>query len=291
MKSSLIVARHSMVRTVAALSFVVLLTMARAAPGGIVVAIDDLWETPMAGANFASDPIPASFFDSGSLPFNGTITLRGQAGGPGSTDTIIRRSSDPIVMPPSPPNTDTIPIEIVQLHLVSVNPITVTYPSMMELWNVEVLLSPTPSPPSSPASMTVTKQHPNGGTFDATFTVVPYLTFTRQSDSQVRILDFGATSRPPEIFQITSAPWADMPAAGYPAPCCGTNFYPGVDPNTGQRVPVMAMSNPFSLTMVPAGVPEPRAWLMLGAVAVAAGAVAAAQRLHGRTQMPSASSP
>ncbi|MEK6677551.1 MAG: hypothetical protein AABZ47_18095, partial [Planctomycetota bacterium] len=72
-------------------------------------------------------PIPNNFFDPGSDPFQGQILLTGlpiDPGGLGTTDTIIRRPSPP-VFPADPPGTmGTVPIELVQLSLVSVQPIT-----------------------------------------------------------------------------------------------------------------------------------------------------------------------
>lgn len=137
------------------------------------------------------DPqIPADFFEPGSDPFTGTVQLRGEPlSDPAPfdlapTDTVIERIAPPL--PPGPFG-DTVPIEIVALNLVSVEPITVTVRGCCpDLWNVRVTL---PHGPVLPGSMTVTKTHANGGTFTAEFLVQPRFTFRRQSDGLERVFD------------------------------------------------------------------------------------------------------
>lgn len=144
--------------------------------------------------------IPSGFFDPGSEPFTGQIKLRGQPldiGNLGNTDTVVQRTADPFQQTDPPGTTGTVPIEIVALSLVSVEPIIITYPpsSMRppELWNVTVGLSSV-TPPAG--SLTATKTHPNGGTFSATLPVQPLLTFTRHPDGAVRVIDSGLFGLP-----------------------------------------------------------------------------------------------
>jgi hypothetical protein len=142
--------------------------------------------------------IPAGFFDPGSDPFTGTIPLTGEpltTVPPGvitPTDTIVERLAQanlPLTCGPS----DTIPIEIVALSLdtAGCSPITVTYNGNMnpEPWDVHAALSSIF--PQQPGSMTISHDCAEGGTFTSTLPVVAKLVFTRQSDSAVRVLDFG----------------------------------------------------------------------------------------------------
>lgn len=184
--------------------------------------------------NFVNDPIPADFFDPGSQPFDGTILLGGPSDG--LPDTVIRRHRDALLLDGPP---ETIPIELVQLHLVSCQPITVQSGTGSTQWDVRVQLSPTVFPPVG--SMTITKTHDNGGTFTSEIYVQPLLTFTRvDSPSDVRILDTGTEGLPPIIFQHTERPWVFTPPDPgiYDLPCAEGNFIPGVLPaNTIGPIP------------------------------------------------------
>ncbi|MBI2171426.1 MAG: hypothetical protein HYU30_05330 [Chloroflexi bacterium] len=158
--------------------------------------------------NFSLLPIPADFFDPGSEPFQGVIQFLGEPLGPDSTaDTIVARQ-DTAKTTGRPPVTVTIPIEIVALSLVSVNPITVTYPDLhTEQWDVKVTLSPTQIPQPT-GQMTVTHLDRSGGTFSSTLPVVPLFTFVRPSDGAVRELDLGLEHLPPIEFGAQDIPWS-----------------------------------------------------------------------------------
>jgi hypothetical protein len=151
----------------------------------------------------------------------------------GTTDTIIQRLA-PLNLPDPPPSIDTIPIELLQLSLVSTNPITVTYVvGPPELWTVNVSLSIIRPPQGQ---MTVTKQHPNGGVFTSQFNVLPRFTFTEVGNpGNVRVLDTGVDGRPPVVLQsVGPTPWVHscdpqiVPSF--------TNFCPGVQ-TYNDRVP------------------------------------------------------
>jgi len=174
--------------------------------------------------DFCNDPIPADFFAPGSEPFTGIIIL----GGPmdGLPDTVVRRFDAMLL--DGPP--ETIPIELVALNLVSCQPITVN--PGPTTWDVSVTLSLGGT--VQPGAMTVTKRHPNGGTFDAMFHVLPRFVFTEQGNpgNQV-ILDFGVDGRPPTLFETTDTPkWVHTPSVGPDLhPFCGTYFVPGIEEN------------------------------------------------------------
>lgn len=151
---------------------------------------DDLWVTP-AGGSYDNNPIPADFFDPGSDPFTGGISLQGlplNNDQPGlfPIDTIVRR---PVPTSPgfacgSPP--ETIPVEIVALSLVSSAPITVTYNggANPEQWDVQVCLDGA----QQQGSMTVGHECDIGGTYQVSIPINVQLTFTRQSDLAQRTL-------------------------------------------------------------------------------------------------------
>ena len=86
------------------------------------------------------------------------VSLPGCSFLPASPYTVIRRAGDAIF-----PGGETVPIELVQLSLVSVNPITVTYGAgAPELWDVQMTFLPGPL-----GSMTLQHGASNGGTFTA----------------------------------------------------------------------------------------------------------------------------
>lgn len=118
---------------------------------GDVPAGFDLFETDPQTTQFQfanQFAIPAGFFDPGSQPFSGTINFGGTPlntfGGhdSGDADTIVRRPNPASTSPPFP-STGTIPIELVALNLVSVQPITVTVNGQPQQWDVRATLSPT----------------------------------------------------------------------------------------------------------------------------------------------------
>jgi len=151
---------------------------AAAARSMCVPAGDDCWETECGRTqfDFCDRPIPADFFDPGSLPFDGLVLLGGS--GDPSPDTFLTRRETMILNGIGA--SDEVPIELVELSLVSCEPITLRYSNGQadELWDVEIGLS-TNGPPTPPGSINTTKTHDNGGTFDATFPVLPVFTFTK----------------------------------------------------------------------------------------------------------------
>ena len=179
----------------------------------------DLWTTPPGGTtydDFVTEPVPSDFFGPGSDPFDGIITLEGsplQSNPPGEfepADTVVERLQDASIL--VIPSSDTVDIEVVGLNLISTQPITVTYGGTdPELWDVHVCLSDEAQPLGS---MTIYRDCPDGGSYEATMSVLPKLIFTRQFDQAERVLDFGAAGRAPRSYAITDGHWVHSPDAG-----------------------------------------------------------------------------
>lgn len=167
----------------------------------------DFFET-QEGSYIGVDIGPGFFYPT-SDPFRGPVPVVGRPSVPGSNaDTVIQRNAEARHAGPLPVS-DTIPIELVELSLVSTHPIIVTSGgSPMGLWDVQVnILGPQPQ-----GSMTITKTHANGGTFTATFTVQPLFVFTEVGGPGQQTLDCtpppgGASPCPLYQFQATDEPW------------------------------------------------------------------------------------
>jgi len=178
---------------------------------------DDYFTTPANGAtfqDFGSMPIPADFFAPGSEPFTHVIWFQGrplQSSPPNlllPSDTIVRRLQS--VNLAIPGYEIDIPIEIVALSLVSIDPITVTYNGgvFTEQWNVSVHLSAVQ--PQVQGSMTVRAGGcpcAEGGTFTATLPVLPRLVFSRIGPPAERVLDFGQFGLQPVLFSTLDGHW------------------------------------------------------------------------------------
>jgi len=183
-----------------------LLSTAYAAP---IPAALDYFETVPSGTatSFLHDPIPLGFFGPGSDAFIDTIRFKGVPIAPqgplGTTDSTVRRLTD--VPNPEhghnhPPTT--ISIQIEDLNLVSMSPITVTYTQGQnpELWDVNVSLSTTQQ--QLVGSMTLIETDPQGGTYDIRLPVRMVMTFTRRSDNATRDLPMSAQ------FGNNGVPWS-----------------------------------------------------------------------------------
>lgn len=173
-------------------------------------------------------PIPADFFGPGSLPFEGPIRFQGDpsgitppcSGDPGQTDTLIERLGPAHL--DDPPSTVQVPIEMVQLSLQSVQPITVDGSG---LWNVHLGLEPSEI---NAGSMTITRSNSSGGTFSAFVNLHPVLTFEK-ADGTGMPLVFPLV-QPCTPFQLPETPWVyDNGQLFWPS--CGANFIPGVTPS------------------------------------------------------------
>ncbi len=166
----------------------------------------DCWTTPCGAsfADFAEDPIPADFFQPGSQPFEGQIAL---GSGTGFVDTVVQRLEEMCFEPPDP-STAEVPIELVELNLVSCEPITVLNDfGEPSYWDVQVGLSETAV---ELGVLSATKTHANGGTFDSVLFVQPRYTFTRvDPPHDQRVWDTGLEGRPPIMMQTAGEmPWS-----------------------------------------------------------------------------------
>ena len=191
--------------------------------------------------------IPANFFGPGSEPFTGTVSMASPplVGIPSCSllpalpYTATRRTADAFF-----PGGETVPIEILQLSLVSANPIIVNYPGgVTEQWNIQMSISPGP-----PGTMTLEHGVPGGGTFSAQFFVQPHFVFVRE-DGPAPIQFFTPDVGAGDVWVFTPAPWSHTPAAGgLELPGCTTNFFPGVSPEPAALVAVALP--PFSPLMI-----------------------------------------
>ena len=156
------------------------------APAAAINAGDDLWITPCGGSivDLSANPLPADFFGAGSDPFSGVAVLQGNplSISPGlvpfaPVDTIVRRGATSAGF--TCPGSETIPIEIVALDLVSCAPITVTYNGgqSSELWDLRVCLDR----PQTGGQMTINHECQEGGSYNALLPVSTQVTATRIS--------------------------------------------------------------------------------------------------------------
>jgi hypothetical protein len=215
----------------AVLIAVILILPAAASATNVQTGIDPVEHFPPSWWDFGPAPLPADFFGPGSDPFDGGVPADAKAMGStpdcpgelGNTSMLIERKDTALL--PAIPSSDVINVEIIAMSLVSADPITVTYfgGTNPELWNVEITLSPSLT---SIGTMTIRKEHANGGTFDAAIYLQPHFTFTRVSDSETRTLDGAGMYE--DLIEALGVPWvyADPHLA---CPSCVTNFIPGHD--------------------------------------------------------------
>lgn len=193
----------------------------------------DLFETDPQSTHFDLQ-LPADFFAPGSDPFQAQVKFGGvpletfMGHNTGDADTIVQRQQAAAPLPA------TVPIEIVALNLISVEPITVTFNGgqFPQLWDVRANLSTTQP---SQGQITIDQTGPSGGTFDSQLLVVPLLTFVDLADGQTRVLD-GAIL-PPEALTLsaTGVPWRTgciLPALHVPG--LNDGFCPSFTPD-GQK--------------------------------------------------------
>ncbi len=180
--------------------------------------------------------LPADFFGPGCEPWTGDIEFQGVPQHPHDFDfvsTLIVRSDDPSSAEDPVGTIRTVDVELVALSLVSTAPISVQCGTRAMNWDVEVTLSDIAA---GKGTLTATKLHPNGGTFNMTIPVNTKLTFTSTADrGNVIVLDSAIQGEPPLELTTVGAPFVNVvdPALGVVAPSDG-NFVPGVEEATGQ---------------------------------------------------------
>jgi hypothetical protein len=140
----------------------------------------DVFASYGAATLLANVSAPADFFAPGSLPFSAPVAFHGS-----DIDEIsmrVERLGTAVVAPSLPP--PTIEIELVQLSLVSVAPIVVTYVNgSTQLWDVHVARANATDPHIPLGTMTIRSDERcgcalMGGTFDAVLPVLPLFTFS-----------------------------------------------------------------------------------------------------------------
>jgi hypothetical protein len=130
---------------------------------------------------------------------------------------------------PDIPSVAQTPIELIELSLVSCQPVTVMIDGQPDLWDVQLDLSDDPTPLIG--SLQANRDHPNGGTFGAQFPVQVKFTFTQIAPpNNTVILDTGLAKLPPFVLStVGEAPWvSDVTVAGTTF-VCGTGFAPGIE--------------------------------------------------------------
>ena len=183
----------------------------------VILAGDDNYKIqPSSISIFPVGHIPAHFFGPDSDPFEGNVCIEG--------NTTVERISDENLP------TASIPIELVALNLVSCDPITVTRNGGQEpeLWGLSIGL-PGHGPTHTPAggTLTVTKTHTNGGTFN----VQPIFTFTRidpPDQPATHTYSFYYDGIPAFDLNSTGDDWSNQNPDGIPPNA--SNFYPGATP-------------------------------------------------------------
>jgi hypothetical protein len=195
--------------------------------------------------------VPLDFFAPGSDPFTGTIALQPAPLGPlptcpetfSNVGVVVRRPT--VAQLPAPPSTVTIPIELVALSLVSVNPITVTYSGGQtpEPWNVRMNLSNIVPPQGGGA--TIQHGQSNGGTFTAQFPVVARFEFTKvqPQPEPPRVLDMGTIPSFFDVFVEVDIPWSHTGPSSLLPSSCASNIRPTVANGTTLAPALLAGSN------------------------------------------------
>ena len=215
------------------------LTLLTAAPAAAAPAGHDLFVTSPDETTFTIGgelTIPADFFGPGSQPFAGSIRFQGQPLGSfmghelGDADTVVQRLEPADVAEPG--STDTVPIELVALSLVSVDPIQIHVGDTTELWDVSATHSDIRS---EQGQMTIRRTSEQGGTFDSTLPVIPKLLFTRQADGATQTLDLGALPLSQQAIglltlQAQNVPWyaGDCPGSILHVEGLNDDFCPSV---------------------------------------------------------------
>lgn len=160
-------------------------------------------------------PIPADFFNPGSLPFTGEILFGVNSTNPflGDADTILRRTTSANL--PSIGAADSVMTEIFELRLRSIDTIDI---SGIE-WKVELTL-PEPQPSGT---MLIQRLSLDGGSFTTDLYIRPVFIFARVDDSEPpRVFDPGVIVT---LSSTLPSNWSTLPPADtYPGG--GPNFYP-----------------------------------------------------------------
>jgi hypothetical protein len=240
--------RHRLFCLPALLSLIVGMLVASVAFGQTIPPGTDCFATTAGSTSvtFGSPslpPIPADFFFPGSQPFTGTVELRGEplTGYSNGVNTVVQRKTAAVMPGPA-----TVQVELIQLHLVSRNPITVLDSGGgIHLYDMDVALNPG-TPSVGTMSIWQTSPPPGGGGYFSLFgtqgiTIYPRFVFTPHEGG----LSVGPWDPPiGELLQTTSnALWqyATPPYACltnqlfYAVPGTGIPFLLGYGGSTGEH--------------------------------------------------------
>jgi hypothetical protein len=204
----------------------------------------DLFTTPAGSGtvvDFASNPVPAGFFCSGSAPFTGVVPLQGvplptsPAGIAGTTDTIVERLTDAVF---STTGTATFSVVLRAMRLTGSNTITVDCPEGPTTWRVDVCACRLQ--PTNTITVTIDPACGTCGKATGQLRIQACITFTRTDTGQVAgplqqniVLDFNKMDwcyKAGAREQIVSQPFGvDSNCDGQPdltLPAT-SNFHPG----------------------------------------------------------------
>jgi len=202
--------------------------------------------------------VPGAMFDIGCTAFTSVVQKRGipivdcsaaPAGARlGLTDTIVHRKADAVFDPnlPFPRTAPAIPIELVDLSLVSVAPITVTGCSGgPQQW--EMRSTDSKSGSITPGTMTVIQADANGGTFTSSLSVCPLVTFRRLSDNKTFNIDVCRVDPNCEAHLSASGCWSytTPPQSDFVnVPKFSSNFVAGYCPGRTGAPPASPAEDP-----------------------------------------------
>jgi len=165
--------------------------------------------------------VDLSGFGLGIVPLTGDESLSGIPG----TDTIVERLAPAGV--PNMGDSNTIPIELVSLSLVSIDPVQIE----LCLFDIHVV-GGSDFLPQSQGSMTINRDSADGGSFSATLPV----------DAEIHFLPLSGDCPPDPIIQpfqdvfVSQGVWSHLPAFFSCFPEEAGGFFPGVDPDTMEKV-------------------------------------------------------
>ncbi|MBI1320996.1 MAG: CHRD domain-containing protein [Candidatus Hydrogenedens sp.] len=192
-------------------------------------------------------PIPENFFYPGCLPFEAEIKLSGAplndslvCPGPlGSADTVIERLG-PLVIP-EPGAIDSVPVELRELNLVGIDPITVSDGETTTTW--DVYARPSQEAPAPQGTAGAQRLSGGNGQFQVT---LPVPIIEIQLVNQLNPLDtlLLQPSPPVGLFINAIGPFSDRDT-GLACPDCDDPFAPGLLTDGGNEVVFVPACTPY----------------------------------------------
>ena len=211
--------------------------------------------TPIDPGNDLFATLPGTFVDLGG-PI-GVVPLMGNPFGPGDTDTVVKRLTGT-----SPTfgvgDTETIDIELVALSLRSVAPVDIGG----TLFDLDIFSGALAGEPANPlGQMTINHSDPNGGTFITNFLPINYRAIFTEDGNSLNTFDILGNI----LFVDTQGVWSHTPGPGdvHSPGLPSGGFYAGIDPVSGQKVP-MGHVTPGEAHFTQAAMPEPASLALFG---------------------------